>query len=487
MLLCRRSQRPRSARMAYIASLESRLQSVEALLHKHVPEALLMQELSTFAMYLRPLSAHRQGGEDAPGVTPPQLEPWDELVAQSLTNNGLTSSYNHQVPSHSAQIFPRRPEFWCTPDHEFRMERPEKRYLDPILPLQNDWHFSSKPTLTITTRISHFPPPVVRATTIGHGPARDQSFTVAVLLVCALGESRLSVGTGSTQQDQHSPGWSFFLQAEPFLRVPTPAEPQLLDIQSFFLATLYAAIVRGNPAAWTLFGAGTRLAYLANAHRRDRYMGRQPTLLDELWKRTFWAMVVLDRLSASFIGRPLIMKDESFDLDLPLDVDDASWDIDAPGWPLRDPPSVKPSSLSYFVCHIRMVLILGVSIRTIYSINRSQLLMGFVGSDWEQQITSKIDNMLEEWALSVPTHLRWDPNAADLTHFVQSSLLSVRYHAIRINVHNPFMRTTAHGLSDAAQSGRTLSGLTSSLIICTEAAVDCSEVLIAVMERFPRC
>ncbi|KAH7099897.1 hypothetical protein BKA62DRAFT_831388 [Auriculariales sp. MPI-PUGE-AT-0066] len=95
--------------------------------------------------------------------------------------------------------------------------------------------------------------------------------------------------------------------------------------------------------------------------------------------------------------------------------------------------------------------------------------------------------MLEEWALSVPTHLRWDPNTADLTHFVQSSLLSVRYHAIRINVHNPFMRTTAHGLSDAAQSGRTLSGLTSSLTICTEAAVDCSEVLIAVMERFPRC
>ncbi|KAH7099900.1 fungal-specific transcription factor domain-containing protein [Auriculariales sp. MPI-PUGE-AT-0066] len=375
---------PRSARMAYIASLESRLQSVEALLHKHVPEALLMQELSTIAMYLRPLSAHRQGVEDAPGViTPPALDPWDELIAHSLTNNGLN---NHQVPSHSARIFPRRPEFWCTPDHEFRMERPEKRYLDPILPpperlaLLVQAYFDD-----YNANLPIFHRQLFEQQLLDTGPARDQSFTVAVLLVCALGESRLSVGTGSTQQDQYSPGWNFFLQAEPFLRVPTPTEPRLLDIQSFFLATLYAAIVRGNPAAWTLFGAGIRLAYLANAHRRARYVGRQPTLLDELWKRTFWAMVVVDRLSASFIGRPLIMKDESFDLDLPLEVDDASWDIDAPGRPLRDAPSVEPSSLSFFVCHIRMVLILGVSIRTIYSINRSQLLMGFVGSDWRSR------------------------------------------------------------------------------------------------------
>ncbi|KAH7099898.1 fungal-specific transcription factor domain-containing protein [Auriculariales sp. MPI-PUGE-AT-0066] len=367
----------RSTRLAYIASLESRLQSVEALLHKHVPEALLMQELSTIAMYLKPLSAHQQGGKDALGVTtPPQLEPWDELVAQSLTNNGLTSPYNHQVSSHSARIFPRRPEFWCTPDHEFRMERPEKRYLDPILPpperlaLLVQAYFDD-----YNANFPIFHRQLFEQQLLDMGPARDQRFTVTVLLVCALGESRLSVGTGSTQKDQHSPGWNFFLRAEPFLRAPTPAEPQLLDIQSFFLATLYAVTVRGNSAAWTLFGAGTRLAYLANAHRRDRDMGRQPNLLDELWKRTFWAMVVVDRLSASFFGRPLIMKDESFDLDLPLEVDDASWDIDTPGWPLRDPTSMEPGSLSFFVCHIRMVLILGVSIRTIYSINRSRLLM----------------------------------------------------------------------------------------------------------------
>ncbi|KAH7099896.1 hypothetical protein BKA62DRAFT_772025 [Auriculariales sp. MPI-PUGE-AT-0066] len=299
----------RSTRLAYIASLESRLQSVEALLHKHVPEALLMQELSTIAMYLKPLSAHRQGVEDAPGViTPPALDPWDELVAQSLTNNGLNSPNQHEV-SHGAQTSLRRPEFWCTPDHEFQKERPEKRYLDPILPpperlaLLVQVYFND-----YNTNLPIFHRQLFEQQLLDTGPARDQSFTVAVLLVCALGECRLSGGTVSTQQDQQSPGWNFFLQAEPFLRVPTPTEPRLLDIQSFFLATLYAAIVRGNPAAWTLFGAGTRLAYLANAHRRDRYMGRQPTLLDELWKRTFWAMVVMDRLSASFHGPTTRMK-----------------------------------------------------------------------------------------------------------------------------------------------------------------------------------
>ncbi|KAH7104291.1 hypothetical protein BKA62DRAFT_501894 [Auriculariales sp. MPI-PUGE-AT-0066] len=231
------------------------------------------------------------------------------------------------------------------------------------------------------------------------------------------------------------------------------------------------------------------LAYLANAHRRARYNSQQPNLLDELWKRTFWALVVIDRIAVCRHGRPLLIRDETFDIELPLEVDDEFWDLSAAGYPLRNNISTNPtqSLYSFFTAIIRQTLILGVCIRTIYSINRSRLLMGFVGSDWERQITSKIDHMLAEWVATVPNHLRWHPDTADLNRFVQSAFLSIRYHALRVNTHNPFMRTTVRDFTRAAPSSKAAADVSKSLAICTAAAVECSEVLMAVVERHPLC
>ncbi|KAH7090037.1 hypothetical protein BKA62DRAFT_677274 [Auriculariales sp. MPI-PUGE-AT-0066] len=182
-------------------------------------------------------------------------------------------------------------------------------------------------------------------------------------------------------------------------------------------------------------------------------------------------------MSASFYGRPLNIKDETFDVELPSEADDDCWDIENPGYPLRE---------TLLHRELKLMLILGISTQTIYSINRSRLLMGFVGTDWEQRITSKIDNMLDEWAAAVPIHLRWDPDSVDLTRFLQSSFLYARYHGLKIHAHNPFMRTTARDLSHAAPSSRTATDRLSSLAICTAAAVECSEILLAVIERYPR-
>ncbi|KAH7089354.1 fungal-specific transcription factor domain-containing protein [Auriculariales sp. MPI-PUGE-AT-0066] len=478
----------RAARHAYITALESRLETVEALLQRHVPDAVLMHELGILAMNTTPASAHQHGtygGEVVPEAISSfrALEPWDEAIALSHQHPGH-DSLDRQALLHSAQQ-KRRPEFWCTLNYEFRGERLEDRDLDLVLPppdrlasLTQAYFDHWNPNFPIFHRA------LFEQQLLNNKSAPDKKFTVAVLLACALGESRLTNYTDHTERGQQPSGWDFFLHVEPFLRVPTPAHPQLLDLQIFFLATLYTAFIQHNFVAWTLFGTAIRLAYLADAHRRDKYNRQQPNLLDELWKRTFWVLVVVDRMGASFYGRPLMMKDESFNLDLPLEVDDTCWDIGAPGFPLRNTPVTKQGSISFFVWHIQLVLILGVSIQTIYSINRSRLLMGFVGSDWEQRITSKIDLMLNAWAEDVPVHLRWDLNATDLPRFCQSSFLEARYHTLRISAHNPFMRTTARDFAYAAPSSRTAAGLTSSLAICTASAVACSEVVVGVVERF---
>ncbi|KAH7089357.1 fungal-specific transcription factor domain-containing protein [Auriculariales sp. MPI-PUGE-AT-0066] len=368
------------------------------------------------------------------------------------------------------------------------MERPEDRRLDFVFPPPD--RLASLIQAYFDTWNPLFPMfhrHLFEKQLINEQFVHDKQFGVAVLLICALAESGLSGDAEQTSQRDHRPlGWSLFLQAEPFLRMPTPAEPQLLDIQIFLLAAFYMAFVKGNFAAWTLFGTAIRLGYLANAHRRDKYRNGHPNLPDELWKRTFWSLVVNDRTAASIFGQPLMMKDETFDLDLPLEVDDECWDIETAGFPLQDRPVTDQGSLSFFVANVRLWLILGVSLRTLYSINRSRLLMGFVGSDWEQRITRNIDQMLDEWMKTVPTHLQWDPDTKDLNHFMRSSFLTAKYCAVRIHAHNPFVRTTARGLSQATQSSRNTADLTSSLTICTEAAVNCSQLMNTVMERHPR-
>ena len=60
----------------------------------------------------------------------------------------------------------------------------------------------------------------------------------------------------------------------------------------------------------------------------------------------------------------------SFDLDLPLEVDDDCWDLSASdsNYPLKHPqPASKPSVVSFFVCHMKLSQILAFALRTIVS------------------------------------------------------------------------------------------------------------------------
>ncbi|KAH7108567.1 fungal-specific transcription factor domain-containing protein [Auriculariales sp. MPI-PUGE-AT-0066] len=482
-------RRSRSAAQNYIAALELRLESVEALLRRNVPAVLLMRELGTLTMS----TAHSAAGQNettnsfsiSKDVSPPHtLEQWEEVMIALSQQHPERGFKNLQAPWHTTQTT-RRMEFWHTPYYEFRMERPEDRNLDLVLPapdrlaiLVQSYFDNWNANLPIFHR------GLFEKQLLDIRLPVDKPFAVAVLLVCALGESRLADDT-EHQHHEDPPGLGFFCQAEPFLRVPTPAEPRLLDIQIFFLATWYMALVRSNYVAWTLLSTGIRLAYLSNAHRRDKY--NQPiNLQDELWKRTFWALVVTDRMASSAYGRPLIIKDETFNLDLPLEVDDDCWDVEVTGLPFRGALSNNLSQYSFFVANIRLNLISGFVTRTIYSINRSRLLMGFTGSDWEQRITNNLDHMLDDWAAAVPFYLRWNPDSVDLTRFVQSSFLTVNHHVLRIHAHNPFLRATAQDFSRADPSSRTAARLAASLKVCTTAAAACGDVMKAVVERYPR-
>jgi hypothetical protein len=96
----------------------------------------------------------------------------------------------------------------------------------------------------------------------------------------------------------------------------------------------------------------------------------------------------------------------------------------------KQPPG-KPSVLAYFNCYLKLNQVLAFTLRTIvrfyfkvstlsnscvaddnsynpylpqYSINKSKILLGFVGQQWEQHIVAELDSALNKWIDSVPDH-----------------------------------------------------------------------------------
>lgn len=56
----------------------------------------------------------------------------------------------------------------------------------------------------------------------------------------------------------------------------------------------------------------------------------------------------------------------SFDTEMPLEVDDEYWENDDPSLAFRQPPG-KPSTMSYWICFLKLMHILGSVLRTFVS------------------------------------------------------------------------------------------------------------------------
>ena len=196
----------------------------------------------------------------------------------------------------------------------------------------------------------------------------------------------------------------------------------------------------------------------------------------------------------------------SFDLELPVDCDDEYWDHPDPKQRFKQPEN-KPSLISAFILFIKLNQILSYCLRTIvksilivisrqltehytiiilqYAINKSKILFGYVGHNWEQHIVAELDSALNKWVDSVPDHrkctfgeiivhilrffffpVRWDPTREDENFFNQSASCYALYYHIQILIHRPFI-----------PSPNKPSPLSfPSLAICTNAARSCSHV-----------
>ncbi|KAG8709844.1 hypothetical protein FRC09_000448, partial [Ceratobasidium sp. 395] len=365
----------------------------------------------------------------------------------------------------------RRPEFWRANPWEW-IDTEDPLWKDKVQPPPNDLR-DALIDLFFTHVNAFFPllhRPLFEQNIREGLQYRDSAFACVLLLVCAVGSRWSDDRRVFLEQDeplQHSAGWKFFEQVQ-FLRRSLLTPPKLFDLQIMVLAVMFLQGTSAPHSAWTVAGIGIRIAQDVGAHRRKVYRGGQGSIEDELWKRAFWILVVHDRVTSSALGRPCAIQDEDSDVGFPVEVDDEYWPhntTDPEFVPVQ--PAGVPARVAFFNCYLKLIQILGFALRTIYSINKSKILLGFVGPQWEQHIVAELDSALNKWIDSVPDHLRWDPTRENPLFFDQSATLYSTYYHVQILIHRPFI-----------PSPRKPSPLSfPSLAICTTAARSCSHVM----------
>ncbi|KAM5544333.1 hypothetical protein V8D89_001993 [Ganoderma adspersum] len=299
---------------------------------------------------------------------------------------------------------------------------------------------------------------------------RNGGFGATVLLVCAIG-SRFTRDPRVLLQDcdhPHSAGWMWFRQVEGARR-SSLAPAKLHDLQVYALMALFLDGTTMPQAKWAVIGAGVRAALEVGVHRKKMY-APTPNVEEELWRRAFWTLVLLEWTAGYAFGRPCSIHDEDFDLALPTECDDEYW-LTSDGDPLFKQPPGKPSKVSGFVYLLRLGQIMAFANRTIYATNKSRAQLGHSDQQWEQRIVAELDSALNKWADSLPRHLRWNPEQGNELFLMQAATLATWYHGLQIAVHRTFMSSSCRD-----------SGLSSlpSAIICTNAArtsIQVAEVL----------
>ncbi|KAF8206895.1 fungal-specific transcription factor domain-containing protein [Mycena galopus ATCC 62051] len=434
-----------------VKELEKQLAVLEAKLNSaDVASTSTLSPTSEFS-----IASHSDTSTNSLPLFPAEDLPEDELAERfqqfsfgSLKNRFFGSSSGYVLAKNAMSVkeaylgrpivteFRRRESWFMQPWEVAHEEKP--RYVFPerdlIASLVNLYFIYVHPTMPPILHRPSFEQSVAQ----GHH-LHDQHFGALLLAVLAIAsrysdDPRVFVpGSNSST----SCGWQFFNQVQ-VIRKSLIQVASIYEVQLYCLISVYTLGTSSPQAAWLYVGLGMRFIQERGAHRRKRE-GHKITAEDELWKRAFWCLLSLERTVCAWLGRPSALHLEEYDVELPLEVDDEYWEHPDPEQAFKQPPG-KPSLISYFICHIRLSEILGLTLRGMYASNKSRLLQGLVGDEWEQRVIAELDSAMDEFLASVPDHLRWDPNRPAGVFFDQSTALQAAYYGLQITIHRSYIR-----------------------------------------------
>lgn len=189
---------------------------------------------------------------------------------------------------------------------------------------------------------------------------------------------------------------------------------------------------------WAVAGLGLKSAIDIGVHTRVGLRRCTSQSEEELYKRAFWCLVELDRMSCAAMGRTLSLRDEDFDVEYPLDVDDEYWDTGNPSKNFIQPAG-QTSKVSMFIMSLKLERILAFALKNIYTVNRTARGVEKDDPEYQKRLIAELDSDLYAWLDQVPPDLKWDPERQDPVLFKQSAALFATYYFAQVG---PFFRVS---------------------------------------------
>ncbi|KAF8913636.1 fungal-specific transcription factor domain-containing protein [Mucidula mucida] len=406
----------------------------------------------------------------------PEFRYWGSSVGINLVKMTHDLKYaNETKPLPQTPLYRKRSEFWSLQPWEVeKRSRPPTCaptvYIFPEDDLMQELIELYFSCIEIINPLLHRPT-FERSIAAGEH-LTNTLFGAVVLLVLACGarysdDPRVFLEVDGSRNTL-SCGWKWFDQVQ-MVNKSMMSTPELYEVQFICLFAFYISGTSAPQNAWTITGLGLRMAQDVGAHRQKD----QPASVQrELWKRAFWALVVIDRSGSSMLGRACGIYDEDIDVDFPIEVDDEYWENPDPSQAFRQPQG-KPSKGLYYTSFLKLNQLMAKCLRILYSTTKSKIALGVTGQKRQQEIVTELDSSLNAWVDSIPEYLRWDPICQNLTHLLQSATLYIGYYNLQILIHRPFIPTPTNPSTLSFPS----------LAICTNAARCCSHVIDAVNRR----
>ncbi|KAI9235110.1 MAG: fungal-specific transcription factor domain-containing protein [Podila humilis] len=246
---------------------------------------------------------------------------------------------------------------------------------------------------------------------------------------------------------------------------------RISTIQALLLMSKHQYGVGNYSGGWLYTGMATRIAHDIGLHRQD-VQAIEPEE-GEIRRRVWWAVYISDRLGGGILGRPVVIRDKEYNVQMPSD----EWiteigDDDMVEYPY-EPERIVSCRLLWSV---KLFMQMGNVLNTMHCIE-AEINGNFLAEISKTQLP-QLHNSLTSWFLGLPNELMYTPYTMSPNSNVppspQTALMHMFYYTALTMLHRPYLRPVN---SDSIDSNF----LASSRNICTAAATNVCHIADSLM------
>ncbi|KAG0322729.1 hypothetical protein BGZ99_003167 [Dissophora globulifera] len=246
---------------------------------------------------------------------------------------------------------------------------------------------------------------------------------------------------------------------------------KITTTQALMLMSHHQYATGNYSGGWLYSGMAIRIAVDLGLHRQDVHTDEPE--YKEVRKRVWWALYISDRLGSGVLGRPMTLRDEAFNIDLPSD----EWIPHVIGEDVVEYPYEPERIISCrLLWSIKLFMHMGKMLNTMHCIEAE--VSGTFLADMSRSQLPQIHNSLTSWFMSLPTELMYAPYTMSPGNSHPPSpptaLMHMFYYTCLTMLHRPYLRLVNSSAIDS-------NFLLSSRNICTAAATNVCHIADSLM------